>query len=141
VPPTLGDLGLIESVQELVQTICLLQPLQIQFQHAGFSEEKLPENGKLMLYRIVQEALNNCIKHAQATTVQLTLKRNGGTVFLQVQDNGRGFASENIRKGLGLHNIRNRAEIFGGSLTVHSAPGAGCTIAVAIPDAFHFQET
>lgn len=136
VPPSLGDLGLMESVHDLANTICLLQGFQIQIKHEGFNEAGLSENGKLMLYRVIQEALNNIAKHAQATVVQIGLQRHNGMVVLKIQDNGRGFAPGKIRKGLGLHNIRNRAEIFGGSVSIHSAPGAGCTIHITIPDSF-----
>lgn len=134
VPPTLGDLGLVESVHELCNSISLVQHLQIDFKHCGFSEAGLPENAKLMLYRIIQEALNNIIKHAGATAVQIQLTRNAQAILLQVQDNGQGFAPDNVRNGLGLNNIRNRAELFGGSVAINTAPGAGCTVQVTIPD-------
>lgn len=134
VPPTLGDLGLIDSIQELVQSIGLVQRLHINFTHRQFDESALPENGKLMLYRIMQEALNNIIKHAQATTVHITLARSLRGVSLEIRDNGCGFAPEKIRKGLGLTNIRNRAELFGGTVRIHTAPGRGCTLSILIPN-------
>ena len=134
VPPMLGDLGLIESIHELAENISLGQKLKINFKHYPFNEDSLPENAKLMLYRIIQEALNNIIKHAGARTVHIRLKRTARAVSLQVQDNGCGFELDKTRKGLGLSNIRNRAELFGGTVRIRTAPGAGCTLHVSIPN-------
>jgi signal transduction histidine kinase len=86
-----------------------------------------------MLYRIIQEALNNILKHAQASTVRMYLTRNKRFLFLEIQDNGRGFVPEKVRKGLGLNNIRNRAELLGGKVHIKAAPGAGCILKVVIP--------
>jgi PAS domain S-box-containing protein len=133
VPSTLGDIGLIESVHELAESIRMVQDLQIDFQHYDFSEEHIPENGKLMLYRIIQEALNNIVKHAAATSVNINLVRTERMILLEVCDNGKGFLPEKVRKGLGLTNIRNRAELFNGSVKIKTGPGAGCTVKVAIP--------
>jgi signal transduction histidine kinase len=82
----------------------------------------------------MQEALNNIIKHAQASTIHIQLSRSKGFVLLKIQDNGQGFAPDKVRKGLGLNNIRNRAELFGGNVTIKTAPGAGCTLNVMVPD-------
>jgi PAS domain S-box-containing protein len=133
VPSTLGDIGLIESVHELIESIRMVQNLEVEFQHYEFSEEQIPENGKLMLYRIIQEALNNIIKHAAATSVHIHLVRTDRMILLEVCDNGKGFLPEKVRKGLGLTNIRNRAELFNGSVKIKTRPGAGCTVKVAIP--------
>jgi PAS domain S-box-containing protein len=133
VPSTLGDIGLIESVHELAESIQTVQNLQIDFQHYDFSEEHIPENGKLMLYRIIQEALNNIVKHAAATSVNINMVRTERMILLEVCDNGKGFLPEKARKGLGLTNIRNRAELFNGSVKIKTRPGEGCTVKVAIP--------
>jgi PAS domain S-box-containing protein len=133
VPSTLGDLGLMESIHELVKTASLVQHLRINLNTADFSEEGLPENGKLMLYRVLQEALNNIIKHAGASMVQVQLLRNSRMILLRISDNGQGFVTEQVRKGLGLNNIRNRAALFGGKVTIKAAPGAGCTLKVSVP--------
>jgi two-component system sensor histidine kinase UhpB len=134
VPPTLGDLGLVESVRELVATVALVQKLHVDLDATDFNETGLPENGKLMLYRIIQEALNNIIKHAHASTVHIYLARNRKTVLLQISDNGQGFDPGKARRGLGLNNIRNRAELFGGKVVLKAEPGAGCILTVSIPE-------
>ena len=120
---------------DLIHPVRLAQKLHIELKASNFDETGLPENKKLMLYRIIQEALSNIIKHAQATAVQIKLVRKSRAVVLCIRDNGQGFALENVRKGLGLANIRNRAELFAGIVTIKTAPGAGCTLKVVIPNA------
>jgi signal transduction histidine kinase len=133
VPPTLGDLGLVESVQELADTLRLVQNMKVVFIYHHFSETGLPENLRLMLYRIIQEGLNNIQKHAHARSVTLQLTSNSRILVLEITDDGQGFMPETARRGLGLSNIRNRVELFGGKLLIKAAPSAGCTLKVIIP--------
>ena len=76
-------LGLVESVNDLVEAVGLLQNLNIEFRHCHFNEDNLPENVKLTLYRIIQEALNNIIKHAQASIIHIQLSRSKGFVLVK----------------------------------------------------------
>jgi signal transduction histidine kinase len=133
VPPSLGDLGLVESVNELVESIRYTQLLQVDFDHFSFTEEKIPENGQLMLYRIVQEGLNNIVKHAGARKATVVIQNNSRFLLLEIKDDGAGFDGQKIRKGLGLTNIKNRAELFGGKVKISATPGKGCTLKVSIP--------
>jgi len=132
-PPTLGDLGLIDSINDLIETLVRTQTLQIELAAKGFNENDLPENQKLMLFRIIQEQLNNIVKHACAKKVAITLANDTSSIFLQITDNGVGFDLSRVRKGLGLTNIRNRAELFGGKMEVITAEGKGCTLKVTVP--------
>jgi PAS domain S-box-containing protein len=95
----------------------------------------LPENIETELYRIAQEALNNSLKHANASSVAVSLSTGGDPVSLTVQDNGRGFSAEEIedKGGLGLVSMQERAQRLGGRVDVVSAPGEGATITVTIP--------
>ncbi|MET0657310.1 MAG: PAS domain-containing protein, partial [Steroidobacteraceae bacterium] len=88
------------------------------------------------LYRIVQEALNNIMKHAQASKVSITLERDLRSVRLQVLDNGRGFnASDGAARarGVGIASMTERAHILGGTLQITSKPGAGCVLQLEVP--------
>ncbi len=85
------------------------------------------------LYRILQEALANVLKHAHASHVDVRLVFESGQVRLSVQDDGVGFHAEDIRPGYGLENIRQRAEELGGSLKMSSAPGEGTGINITLP--------
>ena len=133
VPSTLQDLGLIESINELVESISRTQVLSISFDHEGFDEELLPDNQKLTLFRIVQEQLNNIVKHAGAGNVSIRLSRKLREVVLDIKDDGKGFDPKKVKKGLGFINISNRAELFGGKNQVVSSPGKGCLLKVRFP--------
>lgn len=134
VPPTLGDLGIIESIEELIETIRYVQLLKIDFNYFDLNEDRIPENQQLMLYRIIQEGLSNIVKHANAREVSIVMKNNNKQLMLEIKDNGKGFDLATVRRGLGLTNIRNRAELFGGKVTLNSTPGGGCSLKVVIPD-------
>jgi signal transduction histidine kinase len=83
----------------------------IEFEHNEFAEEVIPENQKLSLFRIVQEQLNNIIKHSGAKNVSIKLFSKADEFVLAVSDDGKGFDPACLRKGIGILNINNRAEI------------------------------
>lgn len=133
VPPTLGDLGLVDSVKELCHSLKRTQAFQIRFYHNGFDENSLPANQALMLYRIIQEQVNNIIKHSEAKAVILQLGTENELTVLDIVDNGKGFDPANYKKGLGLINMTNRAELFNGKLDITTGINKGCKIRVTIP--------
>lgn len=133
VPPTLGDLGLVDSINDLVDSISRAQYIKIEFDYFNFNEDFISDNKKLTLFRIIQEQLNNIVKHAEAHRVTVTLADKETHLLLEVTDDGKGFELSKVRRGLGLTNIKNRAELFGGREEIISAPGKGCTLKVYIP--------
>ena len=132
-PPTLGDLGLIESIRELCDSLKRAHKFTIDFFFRYFSEEQLPDNLKLMLFRIIQEQVNNIVRHAQAGSIQIKLQSDAEYIILTITDDGKGFDPANYIKGLGFKNIANRAGLFNGKADIESAPGKGCTLSVIIP--------
>jgi PAS domain S-box-containing protein len=132
IPSSLGDLGLVECVNDLIQTVLRAQRLQIRFQHAQFDESLMPESQKLMVFRIIQEQLNNIVKHAEATHVNISLVNDQGHLVLEVTDDGKGFDTATIKRGLGLTNMKNRAELLGGNFSLFSSPGKGTSVHVNI---------
>jgi PAS domain S-box-containing protein len=134
VPPTLKDFGFIDSVNDLIDSLRHTQALKVELDYFCFDEDNLPENKKLALFRIVQEQLNNIIKHAEAKQVNISLRNNGESILLQINDDGKGFDHNKIRKGLGLAGIISRAELFGGKTEIISSPGMGCQIQVTLPN-------
>lgn len=88
------------------------------------------------IFRIVQEQLNNIIKHAQATVVVISLSQNKKSILFSVSDNGVGFDTTRQRKGIGLDNINSRALNFKGSAEFISQTGQGCLLKVAFPAAY-----
>lgn len=133
VPPTLKDLGFIESVNDLIESLHATQPITVDLDYLDFNEDLLANNTKLALYRIIQEQMNNIIKHAAAAHVTIELAYQGESISLRITDNGNGFDTAKARKGVGLVNITNRAELLGGKMEIQSTPGNGCTVQVWIP--------
>lgn len=106
--------------------------------HASSTAVGLSQEAEDNLYRITQEALNNVLKHAEATRVGMTLNFNGGEVLLTIEDDGRGFKfgeerNNNGTGGFGLVGMQERAGRIGGNVEIESTPGAGTTIFVRVP--------
>jgi len=133
VPPTLGDLGLIESVRDLCENFNNTRTFKVKFEHRNIRERQLADNQKLMLFRIIQEQTNNIVKHAKAKNVIISLRANKGSINLEITDDGQGFNLKKTKKSVGLTNIINRAELFNGKVDIITAPKKGCTIKVSIP--------
>ena len=94
--------------------------------------QDLPEEHKTCIYSVVQEALNNVVKHAQASAVQVRLQREDGQLDLTVQDDGTGFDAERVR-GLGLLGMEERVNHLGGVFTIDSQPGRGTVLSINLP--------
>jgi PAS domain S-box-containing protein len=133
-PMILDDLGLIPSVEWLVENFR---------EHSGVDCELLIADPSINLmdpyatavFRILQEALTNVTKHAQASLVEISISRMAGEVRLNVRDNGRGFTSTDPRKpdSYGLIGLRERARLLNGEIRIDSAPGRGTIISLRIP--------
>jgi signal transduction histidine kinase len=89
----------------------------------------------LCLYRVAQEALNNARRHAQTSFVAVTLTKLHHTFYMAIQDLGIGFETSANSQGLGLISMKERLKLVNGQLTLHSIPGRGTEIWVAVPDA------
>jgi PAS domain S-box-containing protein len=133
VPFTLRDLGLVDSIEELIGNMSRTQLLNITFDHNDFKELDSSETRKLTLFRIVQEQLNNIVKHAQARAVSITLRQTLGHISLIIKDDGIGFNINTVRGGSGFTSLHNRVELLGGRLKIMAAPGEGCLISVIFP--------
>ena len=133
VPSTLGDLGLTESITELIDAVRPTQSFEIHFYHSRFNDDLLTENQKLMLFRIIQEQINNIIKHAKAENVNIWLQTEDEYVVMEIIDDGKGFNLMDVKRGLGLTNIMNRAELFNGKADIETSPDKGCTVTVTVP--------
>jgi PAS domain S-box-containing protein len=131
--PTIGDLGLIDSVNDLIENINLTRKLHVTLASDHRLETLLNKNQKLTIFRILQEALNNAMKHAKAITVQIGLKLVDHTIFVTIKDDGIGFDPSLVKMGAGLKNIQNRVYLIGGTYTILSAPKKGCEIIINFP--------
>jgi signal transduction histidine kinase len=135
-PIALDRLGLVPALEQYAANLCS-EGLSVQFKAVGFDGERLPQDIETSLYRIVQEALTNIVRHAQASSIGILLERDMGRVKVFVEDDGTGFETDVAeRRGrLGLIGMRERAEMFGGTLIVESSPGRGTSVIVEVPDA------
>jgi signal transduction histidine kinase len=133
-PIVLDDLGLAPALEFLADGFSKRTRLAVTFQSS--LDHRLPARVETAVYRIVQEALANVARHSRAAKVEIRLALNrGGTLQCSVADDGIGFAVSCARqkKGLGLVAIRERLNAVGGTLEIHSAPGRGAELRVAIP--------
>ena len=135
VPGSIIDLGIIESVNDLVENIRFTQQLNVYFNYDDAVENRLIRQQKLMLFRIIQEQVNNVLKHSKAQNLDLELGISQKSVWLEIIDDGIGFDKNNIKnkKGVGLSNITSRAELFNGTVRIDSSPGNGCKLRVEVP--------
>jgi len=130
-PSMLDDLGLIPAVQWQAREVSRNHNIYVQVQ-AQSAPEDLPEEHKTCIYRIVQEALRNIVRHANAKNVGIRLKESGGRLVLTIQDDGQGFVPAR-EKGLGLMGMEERAASLHGSFHIDSVPGKGTSIQVELP--------
>ncbi|RYD91427.1 MAG: hypothetical protein EOP50_14330, partial [Sphingobacteriales bacterium] len=137
--PTLGKILLKDSIGELVASINLTHRVDISFETRGLKEKSVSEELHLAIYRIVQEGLNNIIKYAGAQTARISIRATRGKITLLIADDGKGFDSNGKRGGIGLTNMKTRAENLDGTFELQTEPGRGCTIKVCFPE--HLPET
>ena len=134
-PPDLKYSGLIKAIKELVESIGLEKKFSIKFLHRNLRDIDF-ETKDIILYRIIQEALSNIVKHAEAKNVEVSLQHKQGKVYLKIQDDGKGFDTKEYgrsNKSLGLSVMRERAKLAGGILQMKSALGRGTQIRLSIP--------
>jgi len=127
------DTSLKESLRDLTDELQAITQINIQFDAIDFNEHLVDQNVKLMIYRIIQEQVNNILKHSAAAEVRILLKTTIESVHFCVEDDGVGFDMSNKAKGIGLRNIDNRVKFHKGRLTIESAPGEGCRLAIEVP--------
>ena len=132
-PKALDDFGLVPALERLLQTFGEGIGISVDLE-AQLGEERLPDGVETTLYRIVQEALTNIVKHAEARSVSVLLVRREGVVTLVVEDDGQGFDPATTREGgLGLLGMRERVELHEGKLKIEASPGSGTTLVVEMP--------
>ena len=131
-PPVLTQFGLISAIENLCEDIRTANDIGLTF-HYNTIPNQCADNIKIYLYRIIQEALNNIVKHAEATQVDISFVFEPDSIKLTIADNGNGFDSTHKRKsGNGIYNMRDRAEILGGTFRLISTPGVGTIIEVLL---------
>jgi two-component system, NarL family, sensor histidine kinase DevS len=132
-PKVLDDFGLVPALERLTSGFTDQTGIAVELE-PHLLATRLPSEIETALYRIVQEALTNIVKHAQATKVSVVLTRADGSVKIVVEDDGRGFSrDESSGEGLGLVGMHERIALLNGRLDVESSPGAGTTLVAEVP--------
>lgn len=131
-PGALLKMGVVPAIKDLVNRIESEDTPHIEFIHYGALND-LPTSLTLHLYRIVQELLYNCIKHAQAKEILIQVIRNDEDLEIMVEDDGRGYDPQDARKGMGTENVSARVNFLKGEISVHSEMGVGTNTTITIP--------
>jgi signal transduction histidine kinase len=121
-----------EVVTRLIKTMKLEDRLQVSLKIDNLESQLRPDI-QLHLYRMLQEQLGNILEYAQAESVEIIIEQKAKTILMQVRDDGQGFDTNSRYPGIGLKNIRRRAELMNGKVKISSAPGQGCSLKVEIP--------
>ncbi len=131
-PKALDDFGLTPALERLRDTFSEQTGMRVELESQ--IRERLPADVETALYRIVQEALTNVVKHAQAGTISIVLGHKAGAVTALIEDDGRGFTRDDRSgEGLGLLGMGERLALLGGTLRIESTPGSGTTIVAEVP--------
>jgi signal transduction histidine kinase len=130
----LENAGLAGAVKDQCEALGLRTGAKVEFvQGAMPKNEDMPPGAQQAMYRVAQEALANLGRHARARNVEVRLERTGNEVRLRVADDGAGFDANTAARGMGLRNMRVRAEEHGGALDLVSHPGGGTVVELRIP--------
>ncbi|MDQ6764016.1 MAG: PAS domain S-box protein [Bacteroidota bacterium] len=128
----LKEISIAEAIEDLTKEIMLVHPIQITFIAKDFVEVGLTEKFKLNIFRIVQEQINNILKHAKATNIYIDIDACHSTLLtFSIRDDGIGFDTTKKADGLGLTNIKSRTELYNGTLNITSAPEQGSMLSVS----------
>ncbi|GAA0546597.1 sensor histidine kinase [Chitinophaga japonensis] len=140
-PSVLEDFGLLSAIEDLVKT-CKDADRRLEFfLDANIRKEQLSRELEISVYRIIQEGLNNVVKHAAATKVEIYLDTSGGCLELMIRDNGKGFYFDHrqlhlknmAKKMNGIRGMKERAELLNGTFNISTEPGKGTIIQLEIP--------
>ena len=130
-PPVLTDYGLIEAVEGLCLKVEQTTNVKVEFVKGLDKTGVLPEV-ELAFYRIAQELFGNAIKHAEASSIHVTLTEDNGWLVMEFKDNGKGFDLENVKHGFGLKNLESRVQLINGDINIYTKPLNGTITIVRV---------
>ena len=139
-PTALDDFGLVAALERLADTFAERTGIRATVA-ARLGDVRLPPDAETVVYRLVQEALTNVVKHAAASEVGIVVTRRNGGVSAVIEDDGQGFAESDVRDdALGLLGMRERLALLGGTLAIESTPGRGTAVIAYLPLAVTTEE-
>ena len=128
----LKEVNLENLVKSLVENLQQATGLKVSLSYE-VSQNNIPGDQRLNIYRILQELFNNILKHSNCTEATVAIKTCENFILIKVEDNGKGFSLNEKREGIGLSNITNRVDSFNGEVAFKSEPGKGCSTIINIP--------
>lgn len=133
-PSLVEDLGISTALRTECQRVQKYADVRIKA-HIGESHGQIPKNVALCAYRVVQEALNNAVRHARADSIEIVFEKEDQVLKLEISDNGCGFDTNQMTssQGIGLSSMQERVRLLGGTLSIQSSPGAGTTVSAVVP--------
>ncbi len=132
-PQGMDIIGLVDSIKILLADLKQLLPVKTVFTEEGMQGLVIDPKLKLNIFRIIQEQINNILKHANATSLEIHLSAEGKNIVLVMKDNGKGCNTAEKSKGVGITNINSRTALYRGKTSIVSSPGKGFTLKVVLP--------
>ena len=130
-PPSFHSTTLKQSATRLMADIKRIKNIEFSFTEDPSAETDMNDEQKLMAYRVIQEQLNNIIKYANASKIEMNVWCENNAAHISIEDNGNGFDTNKIRSGLGFRNIQSRLQLYNGNMHIDSSPGKGCLLSVS----------
>ncbi len=137
-PPVLYDFGLQEALESLGESVAAKYDIPVKTWYSG-NLDKIDDEIKIVLYRILNELIHNSVKHARTEEIRISLHNSGHLISVDVEDDGIGFDADNLQtetaayEGFGIFDIREKIQHLGGNLAIDSKPGAGTSIMIEVP--------
>jgi signal transduction histidine kinase len=130
-PSMLDDLGLVAALEWQGREVSRRSEIEVTVESENVPED-LPDEYRICIYRLVQEALNNAVRHSGARNTKVTVEHSAERITVRVRDDGRGF-DPNRTRGLGILGMEERVKRLAGTFTVESRPGQGATVTAELP--------
>jgi two-component system NarL family sensor kinase len=135
-PEALMEFGLDTSLKDFCNSVNQSRAIQLVYQSFEMDENSISKNSSSTIYRIIQELVNNILKHANAQTALIQLIRKNDALSITVEDNGKGFDKTILQNsdGIGYLNLQNRVTYLGGTIDIQSGIGNGTSVNIEIPN-------
>ncbi|MEI9947147.1 MAG: PAS domain-containing protein [Chitinophagaceae bacterium] len=132
IPPS-HIIGLLNNIRILITDVMAVHSIKIELHETSIVESELPHELQVNIFRIIQEQVNNILKHSAASRASIELRKHKDQIVLSIKDNGKGCEEKKEKKGVGIINIKSRVELFHGIVSIHSQPGKGYELEAVFP--------
>jgi signal transduction histidine kinase len=132
-PASFDNISLKEIFESLIKSVNVQNAFEYKLVFEGFDEQKVSNDIQVNLLRVLQEQLSNIVKYANASFIEISVIQRNNHVSMRIFDYGVGFNPSSVKRGIGLGNIKKRAESLNGKFLLNAAVGNGCEIVIEIP--------